>query len=141
RLDPLRQESAEEMLTALLGDDERLVALRRLIIDKTEGNPFFIEEMVQALFEQGVLVRNGALRLARSVGDIRAPSTVQAVLASRIDRLPSAEKELLQTLAVIGRDFPLKLAPNLVSIADEELDRMLTGLQLAEFIFEQPAPG
>jgi len=139
-LDPLRQESAEEMLTVLLGD-ERLVALRRLIIDKTEGNPFFIEEMVQALFEQGVLVRNGALRLARSVSDIRVPSTVQAVLASRIDRLPSAEKELLQTLAVIGRDFPVKLAQNLVSISDEELDRMLTDLQLAEFIFEQPAPG
>jgi class 3 adenylate cyclase len=105
RLDPLRPERAEEMLTALLGGDEGLVTLRRLIIDRTEGNPFFMEEMVQALFEQGVLVRNGALKLTKKLNEIRVPSTVQAVLASRIDRLPSAEKELLQTLAVIGRDF------------------------------------
>ncbi len=188
RLDPLRHESAEEMLTALLGDDEGLTALRRLILDKTEGNPFFMEEMVQALFEQGVLVRDGphpsplpdtlswradappspakkagegskegsyregeenkgreqrigALKLTKGLDEIRVPSTVQAVLASRIDRLPSADKELLQTLAVIGRDFSLSLVRDLVATSDEELERMLTGLQLGEFIYEQPAPG
>jgi class 3 adenylate cyclase/tetratricopeptide (TPR) repeat protein len=141
RLDPLRQESAEEMLTALLGDDERLVTLRRLIIDKTEGNPFFMEEIVQALFEQGVLVRNGALKLTKALNEIRVPSTVQAVLASRIDRLLPAEKELLQTLAVIGRVLSLSLVRELVSTSDDELERMLSALQLAEFIYEQPAPG
>jgi predicted ATPase len=62
RLDPLGKESAEEMLDTLLGDGKTLVALRRLIIDKTEGNPFFIEELVQALFEQGVLQRDGGLK-------------------------------------------------------------------------------
>jgi class 3 adenylate cyclase/tetratricopeptide (TPR) repeat protein len=141
RLDPLRPESAEEMLTALLGDDEGLVTVRRLIIDKTEGNPFFMEEMVQALIEQGVLMRNGALKLSKELNEIRVPSTVQAVLASRIDRLPSAEKELLQTLAVIGREFSSSLVRNLVATSDEELERLLTALQLAEFIYEQPAPG
>jgi class 3 adenylate cyclase len=141
RLDPLRAESAEEMLTALLGDDEGLVTLRRLIIDKTEGNPFFIEEMVQALFEQGVLVRNGALKLTTGLNDIRVRSTVQAVLASRIDRLPSGAKELLQTLAVIGREFSLRLVRYLVATSDEELERLLSALQVAEFIYEQPAPG
>jgi class 3 adenylate cyclase/tetratricopeptide (TPR) repeat protein len=141
RLDPLRPENAEEMLTALLGDDEGFVTLRRLIIDKTEGNPFFMEEIVQALFEQGVLARNGALKLTKGLKEIRVPSTVQAVLTSRIDRLSSAEKELLQTLAVIGRDFSLRLVRCLVATSDEELERMLTGLQLAEFIYEQPARG
>jgi class 3 adenylate cyclase len=114
RLDPLRHESAEEMLTALLGDgaplarsvqstesalrsasDEwgkrgeqpragegaDLATLRRIILSKTEGNPFFIEEMVQALFEQGVLVRDGVLKLTKGLGEVRVPSTVQAVLA------------------------------------------------------------
>ena len=161
RLDPLRPESAEEMLTALLGEGTPLArssagegqgegsawgeggdlaALRCLILDKTEGNPFFMEEMVQALFEQGVLVRNGSLKLTKELNEIRVPSTVQPVLASRIDQLPSAEKELLQTLAVIGRDFSLSLVRYLVATSDEELERLLTGLQLAEFVYEQPAP-
>ena len=145
RLDPLHPESAEEMLTALLGEGAGegadLAALKRLIINKIEGNPFFMEELVQALFEQGVLVRNGALKLTKGLDEIRVPSTVQAVLTSRIDRLPLVEKELLQTLAVIGREFSLSLVRYLVATSDEGLERMLTGLQLTEFIYEQPGPG
>ena len=81
--------------------------LKRLIIERTEGTPFFMEEIVQALFEDGVLLRNGAVKLAGSMNAVKIPATVQAMLASRIDRLPAEEKELLQTLAVIGREFPL----------------------------------
>jgi predicted ATPase len=65
RLDPLGKESADEMLTALLGDGKDLLPLKRLIIKRTEGTPFFMEEMVQALFEDGVLQRNGTVKLAR----------------------------------------------------------------------------
>src|SRR5260221_4760695 len=61
RLDPLGKESAEEMLTALLGDAVELGPFKRLIIEKTEGNPFYMEEMVQVLFEEGALVRNGSV--------------------------------------------------------------------------------
>ncbi len=61
---------------------------------------------MQALFEDGVLQRNGAVKLARSMNAVKVPATVQAVLASRIDRLSAEEKELLQTLAVLGREFP-----------------------------------
>ena len=60
RLDPLGKESADEMLTALLGDGKDLIPLKRLIIERTEGNPFFMEEMVQVLFDEGALVRDGA---------------------------------------------------------------------------------
>ena len=109
RLDPLGAESGEQMLQALLDDGRELAPLKRLIIEKTEGNPFFIEEIVQALFEQGALLRNGAIKLAKSLGAIQIPSTVQAVLASRIDRLPPDQKDLLQTLAVIGKEFPFRL--------------------------------
>src|SRR5207302_5587026 len=89
RLDPLGKESAEEMLSALLGDGKDLIPLKRLIIERTEGTPFFMEEIVQALFEDGVLQRNGAVKLARSMNAMKVPATVQTVLASRIDRLPA----------------------------------------------------
>src|SRR4029077_4885073 len=107
RLDPLGRQSADEMLQALLGSDASLQSLKRLIIDKTQGNPFFMEEIVRALIEQGVLVRNGATRLTKPLTGIHVPPTVQGILASRIDSLPAFEKDLLQTLAVIGKDFPL----------------------------------
>jgi predicted ATPase len=141
RLDPLGRETADEMLAALLGNGGELAPLRRLIIERTEGNPFFMEEMVQALFEQRVLVLNGVTKLAKPLEQIRVPPTVQAVLASRIDRLPAAEKELLQILAVLGRDFSLGLIKRVVGKSEDELERMLSALQLAEFIYEQPAVG
>ena len=123
RLDPLGKESAEEMLSALLGDGKDLIPLKRLIIERTEGTPFFMEEIVQALFEDGVLQRNGAVKLARSMNAVKVPATVQAVLASRIDRLPAEEKELLQTLAVLGREFPLGLVKRVTLRPDDELER------------------
>jgi predicted ATPase len=138
-LDPLAKESADEMLTALLGDSKDLIPLKRLIITRTEGTPFFMEEIVQGLFEDGVLERNGAVKLARSMNAVNVPATVQAVLASRIDRLPAEEKELLQTLAVLGREFPLGLVQRVTREPDDELERMLQRLQAAEFIYEQTA--
>jgi class 3 adenylate cyclase/tetratricopeptide (TPR) repeat protein len=141
RLDPLGKESAQEMLTAMMGDDESTSALKRLIIERTEGNPFFMEDMVQALFEQGVLARNGAAKLVKPLNEIHVPPTVQAILASRIDRLATAEKELLQTLAVLGREFSSGLLKRVAGKSDDELERMLSVLQLAEFIYEQPAMG
>src|SRR5262249_19677015 len=94
RLGPLGKDSAQEMLAALLGSGPPLPdkgkgrgggldALKRLIIERTEGNPFFMEEMVQALFEQGTLVRNGVVKLAKQLNDIHVPPTVQAILTSR----------------------------------------------------------
>jgi predicted ATPase/class 3 adenylate cyclase len=141
RLDPLARESAEEMLSALLGDNEELAALKRLIIDRTDGTPFFMEEMVQALFEEGVFQRNGAVRLARPLSAVKVPATVQAVLASRIDRLSAPEKELLQTLAVLGREFSLSLVQLVTLKSAEDLEQMLSRLQFGEFIYEQPAAG
>ena len=73
--------------------------------------------------------------------ELKIPATVQAMLASRIDRLPAEEKELLQTLAVIGREFPLGLVQRVTRKPDDELERMLSRLQAGEFIYEQPAAG
>ena len=157
RLDPLGKESADEMLSALLGDAASLArsvagegqgegadlsALKRLIIEKTEGNPFFMEETVQVLLDEGALVREGsAVRLTRPLAELKIPPTVQGILAARIDRLPADEKDLLQTLAVIGKEFPFSLVREVIKKPDDELNRMLGDLQLAEFIYEQPAVG
>src|SRR5579871_2151442 len=141
RLDPLGKESADEMLGALLGDGDQLTALKRLIIEKTEGNPFFMEETVQVLLDEGALVRNGVVKLTKPVAELKIPPTVQAILAARIDRLPADEKDLLQALAVMGKEFTLELVRAVTTKSDDELNRMLNDLQLSEFIYEQPAVG
>ena len=110
RLDPLPPMSADEFLHALLGDDASLQPLTPLLIARTEGNPFFLEESVRTLVETGVLQgERGAYHLGQALQTIQVPATVQAVLAARIDRLPPEEKGLLQTAAVIGDEVPLPL--------------------------------
>ncbi len=183
RLDPLGKESADEMLRALLGDSASLArsvggegqaegadlfALKRLIMEKTEGNPFFIEETVQVLLDEGALVRNGTVKLTKPLRELKIPTTVQAILAARIDRLPPVQKDLLQTLAVIGMEFklglvrkvwrhphprdtalaekgasaaPLTLSRKEAGEGESGLEPMLAELQLGEFIYEQPAVG
>jgi predicted ATPase len=142
RLDPLGKESAEEMLTALVGDGVEVRPLKRLIIERTGGNPFFMEETVQVLLDEGALVRDGAaVRLTKPLSELKIPPTVQAILAARIDRLPADEKDLLQTLAVTGKEFSLSLVREVINKPDDEINRMLNDLQLAEFIYEQPAVG
>ena len=168
RLDPLGKQSADEMLSALLispapatvsprasrersvGDirvadqvrvQDDLAPLKRLIIERTDGNPFFMEEMVQVLLDEGALVGNGAVKLVKPLAELKIPPTVQAILASRIDRLAPATKDLLQTLAVIGREFQQSLIHAVVARSYDELSPMLNDLQLGEFIYEQPAVG
>src|SRR5499427_7829709 len=117
RLDPLPPESAEELLRIVLGDDPSLTPLTPVLIARTEGNPFFLEESVRTLVETQVLVgERGAYRLAQALPNIQVPATVQAVLAARIDRLPPEAKRLLQTAAVMGNEVPLPLL--LQAIAD-----------------------
>jgi predicted ATPase len=120
------------------GDD---AAARREKVrnERTGGNPFFIEEIVQALFDEGALVRNGAVKVTRSLSQLRLPPTVQGMLAARIDRLSAEQKELLQTLAVIGRESSLALLSCVASRADTQLAQVLADLQSGEFIYEQPA--
>jgi class 3 adenylate cyclase/tetratricopeptide (TPR) repeat protein len=136
-IDPLPPESAEELLQALLGEDPEFQPLKQLLIARTEGNPFFLEESVRTLVETGVLVgERGAYRLAKALPSIQVPATVQAVLAARIDRLPTEEKSLLQTAAVIGKDVPFALLRAIVELPEEELRKGLTHLQAAEFLYE-----
>ena len=110
RIDPLPPQSAEELLHALLGDDPTLAPLTRMLIARTEGNPFFLEECVRTLVETQVLVgERGAYRLAKAPHAWQILATAQAILAARIDRLPPEDKRLLQAASVVGKDVPFAL--------------------------------
>jgi class 3 adenylate cyclase/tetratricopeptide (TPR) repeat protein len=139
RLEALDSGAADEMLTSLLGNNAELDPLKRIIIKRTEGNPFFIEEILQALFDEGALVRNGVVKITRPLLQLRLPSTVQGILASRIDRQPGEQKQLLQTLAVIGRESRLGFIRRIVPTAEPQLQWMLAELQTSEFIYERSA--
>ena len=137
RLDPLPPESAGEILNSVLGNDHGLQSLKQLLIERTEGNPFFLEESVRTLVETKVLAgERGNYHLEKKVESTQVPATVQAVLAARIDRLPLEEKQLLQSAAVIGKDVPFSLLQAITELSDEELRRGLTHLQAAEFLYE-----
>jgi tetratricopeptide (TPR) repeat protein len=137
RLDPLPPASADEFLQALLGDDPSLEPLKRLLIARTEGNPFFLEESVRTLVETGVLVgQPGAYGLAKPLDSLQVPATVHVVLAARIDRLPPEEKRLLQTAAVIGTEVPFSLLQAIAELSEDTLHGGLAHLQAAEFLYE-----
>jgi class 3 adenylate cyclase/tetratricopeptide (TPR) repeat protein len=142
RLDPLSPVGAEELLQALLGDDPDLTSLKQLLIERTDGNPFFLEESVRALFDQGILEHRagGAAghspRLTKPLTKFKLPATVHAVLAARIDRLPPEEKRLLQTAAVIGTEVPFALLQAIAESTEAALRLGLAHLQAAEFLHE-----
>ena len=137
RLDPLAPASAAEVLQTLLGDHPSLAPLTPLLIARTGGNPFFLEESVHTLVETGALVgERQAYRLAKALDSLQVPATVQAVLAARIDRVPPEDKRLLQTAAVIGTEVPWPLLQAIADVPEETLHQGLTRLQAAEFLYE-----
>ncbi|MBI3031434.1 MAG: alpha/beta fold hydrolase [Candidatus Rokubacteria bacterium] len=137
RVDPLPPESADELLRALLGREPSVEPLKRLLKDRTEGNPFFVEESVRTLVETGALAgQPGAYRLEHALDTLQVPATVQALLAARIDRLPPEEKRLLQSAAAVGMDVPLVLLQEVTDLTPDDLQRALGRLQGAEFLYE-----
>lgn len=137
RVEPLQTGSAAELLSKLLGDNPDLGPLKQLLIQRTEGNPFFAEESVRSLVETGVLTgEKGAYRPALRISDLVIPSTVQNVVADRIDRLPTAEKHFLQTASVIGVVVPFDLLKTVSELSDDKVFEYLAHLQSAEFLYE-----
>jgi len=137
RLEPLSRGAGEMLLEVLLGTDPGLGTLKELLIERTEGNPLFIEESIRALAETGTLTgTRGAYRLTRDLPAIDVPETVQAILRARIDRLPADEKHLLQIAAVIGKDCPFALLKLIASQREDVLRRTLSRLETAEFVHE-----
>jgi class 3 adenylate cyclase/tetratricopeptide (TPR) repeat protein len=141
QITPLPPGSAEELLRALLGDDGTLGPLKRLLIERTEGNPFFLEESARALIETKVLAgEGGSYHLTKTAQDLyqslQIPATAQAILAARIDRLAPDDKRLLQAAAVVGHDVPYLILQAITERSDESLHGGLARLQAAEFLYE-----
>ncbi|HYE90087.1 MAG TPA: tetratricopeptide repeat protein, partial [Terriglobales bacterium] len=135
RLDTLPAESTSELLSALIGDDPGLDSLKQMLLRR--GNPFFLEEVVRTLVETRALVgERGAYRLTQPIQQLQVPQTVQAILAARIDRLSTANKQLLEAAAVIGKDVPYALLAGIAGMPEESLRQGLTELQAAEFLDE-----
>lgn len=134
----LGDEAIRALLDDLLGPDPSLDGIAELIGERTAGNPFFIEEVVRDLVESGYLTgERGARRLVRPLELDAVPTAVQPLLAARIDRLGAREKSVLQTAAVIGREFPAPLLAAATGLDEDELDQALHELTSAEFTYEQ----
>ena len=137
RMDPLPPESADELLDDLLGTDVALVPLKRLLVERTGGNPLYLEESARALVETAALAgERGAYQLTRAVEQLTIPASVNAILAARIDRLDPEAKRLLQTAAVIGKDVPMPLLLAVAETTEHEVRAALAQLQAAEFLYE-----
>jgi adenylate cyclase len=135
---PLGPDAISELFTDLLGSDPSLQRLREFIQVRTGGNPFFIEEIYQSLVEIGDLIgRRGAHRLGnKTVEQIGVPSTVQSVLAARLDRLPEREKQVLQSASVIGKTFSEPILRRVADLGDGDLPAALHALTCAEFLYQ-----
>ena len=136
QLDPLIDASLLDFLRALLGSDQSLSTLKHFLTERASGIPLFVEEIVRTLVDTDVLNgARGSYRVARTFSGSDVPPTLQAVLAARIDALPTAEKRLLQEAAVIGQDVPFSLLRSICGLTEEVLRRRLGNLQTAEFIY------
>jgi class 3 adenylate cyclase/tetratricopeptide (TPR) repeat protein len=137
RIDALSADGTDALLQSLIGRSEELRPLRKLLIERTDGNPFFAEEIVRALVEDGSLVGSkGAYKAGLKIDTIGIPATVRTVLADRIDRLPQDEKQLLQCAAAVGIVVPWRLLRAIADLPDEMLNRCMANLQRAEFVYE-----
>ena len=135
---PLGPDAIRELVDALLGNDPSTAGLAEAIHARTAGNPFFTEEVIQNLIESGKLQGSkGAYRLVTPIDKLEVPSSVQALLAARIDRLAEREKDVLQTAAVIGREFD---EPTLAAVVEQDAPQLREALQKlkdTEFVYEQ----
>jgi class 3 adenylate cyclase/tetratricopeptide (TPR) repeat protein len=137
-LAPLGPEAIRELLGDLLGGDPSITGLSHKIHERTRGNPLFTEEVVQSLIEAGSLEGTpGTYRLVTPVDELAIPASVQSVLAARIDRLAEREKQVLQTAAVIGKEFPEPVLADVAELPDADLTAALAVLERAEFIYEE----
>ncbi len=134
---PLSEDALRDLLRDLLGDDPSVGELPRTIYERTAGNPFFIEEVMQSMIEAGHLVgTRGAYRLVAQIDEVRVPESVQALLAARIDRLAEREKHVLQSASVIGKNFSERVLESVAELPEADLQAALQTLQAGEFIYE-----
>ncbi|MCX6001179.1 MAG: AAA family ATPase [Chloroflexi bacterium] len=126
------------MLTYLLGTEEADPQLQELVLLKTEGVPFFIEEFIKSLKDLRLIERkDGAYHLTRDMRDVSIPGTIQDVIMARVDSLPEAARGLLQTGSAIEREFGHELIRRVMGIPEQELLSHLSALKDSELLYER----
>jgi predicted ATPase/class 3 adenylate cyclase len=136
-LQALSDETMAAMVGSVLETTELPPELRRLIAEKAEGNPLFIEEVTQSLLEEGILsMKQGRVALSRSFAEVTVPDRIQDVLMARLDRLPEEPRRAIQIASVIGREFALRLLERITEVG-ERLDGIVGDLRALELIYEK----
>jgi len=127
-----------EMLTSILGTREIEKSLEEIILEKTEGVPFFIEEFIRSLKDLKIIERKGnSYQLSKDIQHLTIPSTIQDVIMARVDSLPERAKEVLQTGSVIEREFSYPLLSRVTSLPEKELLSYLSTLKDSELLYER----
>ena len=136
---PLPPAQAAILLQDHFGDDPSLALLSRNIIERAQGNPFFLEELVNALVERGDFEgEKGAYRLKGGIDTIPLPPTVQAVIAARIDRLQDSAKKVLEVASVVGREISISILDLVTGLSPTELSEAAQHLRQAELLYDVP---
>lgn len=136
---PLEWTDADRILREHLGEDPSLASLARNIVERAQGNPFFIEELANAIAERGDFEgQRGAYRLRHGVDTIPLPTTVHAVVAARIDHLGETAKHVLETAAVIGRLVAMSILRPVAGVSEEELLEAISQLRQTELLYDLP---
>ena len=137
-LDPLSSEESARLVSFLLDVDELPDGVRKRILERSEGNPFFLEEIVRHLIDDGLLAQeNGRWQARAAIDDVEIPDNVQSVILARLDLLAPEEKRVAQRAAVVGRVFWDGAVSTLARVDD--LDTVLRTLRRREFVLERPS--
>ncbi len=137
-LSPLSNNESNALVDALFATDDMPLDVRKMILEKSDGNPFFMEEVIRTLIDNDIVTQNsdnGQLMVTSSIDDFTIPDNLQALLAARIDRLDETAKHVLQLASVIGRSFYHQVL-EIISDAADELDYELNNLQRLDLILE-----
>jgi class 3 adenylate cyclase/tetratricopeptide (TPR) repeat protein len=126
------------MVSHLLGTEELDKDLEEFILEKTEGVPFFIEELIKSLKDLKIIEReDDRYRITKDIKEVTIPATVQDVIMARVDSLPEGVKSLLQTASAVGREFSYDLIKRLTGLAEQELLSHLSVLKDSELLYER----
>ena len=134
RLHDLSPTDAQNMVESLLKTDAAPGELKKFIRDRVEGNPFYLEEVINSLLETAILVsEDGQWKLTKPLIEANIPSTVQGVISARLDRLETETKRILQEASVIGRAFLYEILKRITELK-EQIDKSLMGLERLDLI-------
>jgi class 3 adenylate cyclase/tetratricopeptide (TPR) repeat protein len=135
-LEPLPEDNSRELVSSLLNVDGLTDAVRNLILEKSDGNPFYLEEVIRSMIDDGLVVHEGGRWIAPTpVSDFPVPESLSAVLTSRLDRLEDGVRTVAQAASVVGREFPYDQIAALVADTGA-VDGALIELQRRELVNE-----